>query len=238
MLSIAALSCEYPGDLTISLPGLKIEEGTPAALCGVSGSGKSTLLECIGLLNGNAGFGEYKLGDTDVLKLEGAARERFAKASIGFMPQREGLVDFLSVKDNFALQLKLGFKAAGKRLSRDEAQERLEKLCALSEDLGVGGRLLDAFPQALSIGQRQRASLVRALSHEPRLLLIDEPTSALDPKNAALLFSLIKDYTRAHKLLTLVVSHDIEHLGGFVVYSYDKEQSGPLLSVFGGPHAL
>ncbi|MFP3525665.1 ATP-binding cassette domain-containing protein, partial [Pantoea sp. SIMBA_072] len=68
--------------------------------------------------------------------------------------------------------------------------------------------LLGKLPQALSIGERQRVACVRAIAHEPRVLLADEPTAALDPHNAARLFELLLQLVAELGLSALVVSHD------------------------------
>jgi putative ABC transport system ATP-binding protein len=68
--------------------------------------------------------------------------------------------------------------------------------------------LLGKLPQALSIGERQRVACVRAIAHEPRVLLADEPTAALDPHNAQRLFELLLNLVAELGIAALVVSHD------------------------------
>src|SRR5690606_16838951 len=75
--------------------------------------------------------------------------------------------------------------------------------------------LLDKHPAALSIGERQRVAFVRAIAHEPDLLLADEPTSALDPENARRLFGLFVELARRCGTATLVVSHDLDLIQEF-----------------------
>src|SRR5690606_5893612 len=75
--------------------------------------------------------------------------------------------------------------------------------------------LLDKHPAALSIGERQRVAFVRAIAHEPALLLADEPTSALDPENARRLFGLFIDLAQRCGTATLVVSHDLDLIQEF-----------------------
>ena len=75
------------------------------------------------------------------------------------------------------------------------------------ERLNLKG-LLDKWPAQLSIGERQRASFVRAIAHEPQLLLADEPTAALDPRQSQSLFELIIEIVRRFRIAALLVSHD------------------------------
>jgi putative ABC transport system ATP-binding protein len=75
--------------------------------------------------------------------------------------------------------------------------------------------LLDKLPQALSIGERQRVACVRAIAHQPKLLLADEPTAALDPHNARQLFELLLGLVDELGLSALIVSHDWELVNSF-----------------------
>ena len=85
--------------------------------------------------------------------------------------------------------------------------------------------LLHKYPSELSIGQRQRALFLRALSHQPRLVLMDEPTSALDPDNAHTLFSLIEDIAHRAKMSVIIVTHDYNAASRYRCYSYNVNHS-------------
>lgn len=242
-LTVENLVCTYakgPAEIKITLPRLTIEAGRPCALVGVSGSGKSSLLECLGLLNRTAQFDKFELGGVDLCQLSEKSRVHFVKSRSGYMPQRDGLVDFLTVRENFALQIDLANKARAEEL-RSAAQSpssfinkeaRISELARLAEKLGLAKSKLDCYPHELSIGQVQRASFVRSLAHCPKLLLIDEPTAALDPENGRKLFAEIKRFTSELNMLTLTVTHDVEHLSGFDIYAYSTAQSSERHSVF------
>lgn len=185
----------------VRLPALRLACGDVLAVVGSSGCGKSTLLEGIGLLLTPSRVQAYTLnGTTDVAALwarkDESALAALRAAKIGFVLQTGGLLPYLSVRENILLPRRLlGLRADGGRVEH------------AIDVLSLRG-LLEKKPAQLSIGERQRAAVVRALSHEPDVLLADEPTSALDPDNAQRLFQLFIDLARDARMATLIVSHD------------------------------
>lgn len=207
MLHIENLAI-HRGTYRILLPGLSLARGEVAAITGASGCGKSTLLEMIGLILRPERLDRYELtSDEDdgaapldiaaLLREDRQARLADLRAQrLGFVPQSGGLLPFLDVRRNIELPRRmLGLPASGERV-----EEAIEQL-------GLQP-LLHKKPAQLSIGERQRASFVRAIAHEPDLLLADEPTAALDPLQARRLFELIVETTQRLRIATLLVSHD------------------------------
>lgn len=195
----------------VRLPAMRLETGQVLAITGPSGCGKSTLLESIGLLLRPASVTRYCL-DKERLNiaaplLDGAeARLADIRARyLGFMLQSGGLLPFLSVTDNIALPRRLMGLA-----SRSERVEHAMDVLRISH-------LKHKYPAMLSIGERQRVAFVRAMAHEPALLLADEPTAALDPHSAQLLFELFVRLVRELEIGALVVSHDWQLLERFAV---------------------
>lgn len=186
----------------VSLPLLRLEPGEVWAITGESGCGKSTLLEAIGLLLAPDALGVYRLGDErqDIRALLDAGDQPTLAAvrarKLGFVLQNGGLLPFLKVRDNIALPRRLlGMPMRSAVVDKAVRALRLDNL-------------LDKLPQALSIGERQRVACVRAIAHEPQLLLADEPTAALDPHSARRLFQLLLELVGELRLSALVVSHD------------------------------
>src|SRR5690606_24373286 len=159
----------------LSVPQLDVKRGGRLGLIGESGSGKSTLLELLAMIltpttSGSFGFapvagqptedvGEiWKSRDSDRL---GRLRSRH----IGYVLQHGGLLPYLTVRKNLDLSRRLLGLPVG---------EVAEQLAA---KLGVAAQL-DKLPSALSVGQRQRAAIARALAHEPPIVIADEPTAA------------------------------------------------------------
>ena len=191
----------------VRLPRLQVGAGHILAITGESGCGKSTLLEALGLLLAPVELGRFQLSPgvegeqpLDIAHLL-ATNDQPALAAVrsrhlGFILQSGGLLPFLSVRDNISLPRQmLGMPLHSAHI--DHAVEVLR----------LGG-LLDKRPQVLSIGERQRVACVRAIAHEPRLLLADEPTAALDPHSARRLFELLLSLVANLGLSALVVSHD------------------------------
>ncbi|QKG67676.1 ABC transporter ATP-binding protein [Pseudomonas sp. B14-6] len=187
----------------VRLPHLHVGAGEILAITGESGSGKSTLLEAIGLLLAPIELERFRLGatqDQDIAQLL-ASDDQPALAAVrsrhlGFILQSGGLLPFLSVRDNISLPRRLlGMPVKSAHIDHAVEVLRLQGL-------------LDKHPQALSIGERQRVACVRAIAHEPLLLLADEPTAALDPHSARRLFELLMSLVSSMGLSALVVSHD------------------------------
>ena len=188
----------------VRLPTLQVKPGDILAITGESGCGKSTLLEAIGLLLQPVELGRFHLGPAtaslDIAQML-AANDQSRLAAVrsrhlGFILQSGGLLPFLSVRDNISLPRRLlGMPAESAQVDRAVQALRLNGL-------------LDKLPQALSIGERQRVACVRAIAHEPQVLLADEPTAALDPHSARRLFELLLSLVNELGLSALVVSHD------------------------------
>jgi putative ABC transport system ATP-binding protein len=186
----------------VRLPLLQVGPGEILAITGESGCGKSTLLEAIGLLLAPRELGRFQLGreGLDIGQMLAADNQPALAAvrsrHLGFVLQNGGLLPFLKVRDNISLPRRLlGMSEHSAHVDHAVQALRLESL-------------LDKLPQALSIGERQRVACVRAIAHEPQLLLADEPTAALDPHSAARLFELLLSLVSALGLSALVVSHD------------------------------
>lgn len=186
---------------TVHLPKLTLAKGEVVAITGVSGCGKSTLLESIGLLLSPHSISAYGLGNPSVdlthwFQLPESNIAQLRAEKIGFMLQNGGLIPYLSVQENIELPRRI----LGKPLTTEHIQ-------TVISTLGLKP-LLHQLPSTLSIGERQRVALVRALAHEPCLLLADEPTAALDPNYAQQVFKLFIETVKMLGLSALVVSHD------------------------------
>jgi putative ABC transport system ATP-binding protein len=187
----------------VALPLLTLERGEVAAITGPSGCGKSTLLEMIGLILTPARLHTFTLGDAGAVNVadllqrdEQAALADLRARRLGFVLQTGGLLPFLDVRRNIELPRRICGLGTHSELV-DDAIARLELRY-----------LLDKTPRQLSIGERQRVAFVRAIAHQPDLLLADEPTAALDPFQARRLFELIIDIVQRFQIAALLVTHD------------------------------
>lgn len=185
----------YPSGATVAPPEVLLKSGQHALVLGPSGSGKSTLL---GLWSGllTPSTGSVQVGEVRVDELRGSARDRWRGGHVGFVYQSPRLIASQRVADNIELPRRLSAKPVS----------RAATLAAMNE-LGIG-HLAERFPEACSLGERQRIGILRAVAHEPTLLLADEPTSALDRDNALAVARLLKERAERHGATLAVVTHD------------------------------
>jgi putative ABC transport system ATP-binding protein len=176
---------------------LSVSGGEFVALYGPSGSGKTTLLMLIAaLLRPDAG--SIMLGDCDVSKLSDSEAAHYRLYELGFVRQALNLIPGANALDNAALKL------MGTDIGSREARRRITPLL---DRLGLADRRTHRAEQ-LSMGERQRVMIARALSTEPKLLLADEPTGSLDTERGQQVLSLIAETCRERDVAVLLVTHD------------------------------
>jgi len=208
LLQVERLAKRRAGDdraFTLRVPGLTLAPGGALALVGPSGCGKSTLIDLLALALAPDPGGHFRLrvgggpkwldvaaawagGHEDLL---GRARAR----TLGYVLQTGGLLPFLSAGRNIALPAEI----AGRH---DAAW-----IADLAGRLGIAA-LLGEMPSRLSVGQRQRVAVARALAARPPLVLADEPTASLDPANAEVVMGLLVEATRQAGAALLLATHD------------------------------
>ncbi len=176
---------------------LKLMSGDFIAIHGSSGSGKSTLmLMAGGLLSPDSGT--IYLHGRDLYSIPSDSRAEFMGENIGFIFQHFHLIPYLSVKENILLP-ELALK-------KGDAEVRAEQLIAELKLSDCTKHL----PSQLSIGERQRAALARALIHSPTLLFADEPTANLDQKSADIVISMLRKFADAGNcVMMLTHSRDV-----------------------------
>ena len=178
---------------------LEVARGEYTAIMGPSGSGKSTLLHVLGLLDADY-EGSYELLGEPVSGRTADQLSVLRNRQIGFIFQTFHLLPHLSILENAELPaLYAGDRSS--RECREAARIRLEQM-------GLGSRL-NHKPQEISIGQRQRAAIARALVNDPPLLLADEPTGALDSKTVAEILDILGQLNRSGTTI-LLITHDRE----------------------------
>ena len=186
---------------------LELRYGDMVAVTGPSGCGKSTLLDILGLaLRPDDGerfiFQPHSDRTYEIFPLwQGKRLDAMADLRLqymGYVLQTGELLPFLSVQENMTLTARMT------GMTREEA---LDTVRPLAERLGIA-HLYAAMPASLSVGERQRVAIVRALAPRPRLLLADEPTAALDPVHARHVMEIfLQAVTDQHGTLVMV-THD------------------------------
>jgi NitT/TauT family transport system ATP-binding protein len=159
------------------------------SIVGRSGAGKSTLFNLIsGLLTAQAG------------RIEIGARPDGTRGRIAYMLQKDLLMPWRSVLQNALLGIELYRKVT--RADIERARDMLARYGLTS--------VLDAYPQALSGGMRQRVALTRTLLVDPTLVLLDEPFSALDYETRLALEDDVMSLRQSTGTSVVLVTHDIE----------------------------
>lgn len=195
MIQVSDVSYSFGNGVDIRFPDFRVERGEQCLLLGESGSGKTTLLHLIGgLLRGYKG--SILLDDVELSSLSESKLDRFRGQKIGFIFQRNHLIQALTVEKNLMMAPYLSglqFDKVGMRTAL--------------ENLGLKGREGSKVTQ-LSQGQAQRVAIARAVMNHPSLILADEPTSSLDDRNCDRVIHLLMNMAAKNNSTLLVATHD------------------------------
>ena len=204
---------------------LHVDRGERVGLIGESGSGKSSLARALLGLEALAG-GAVQL---DGQPMHGASRAQRRRFQPVFQDVGAALDPRMRLRDALAEPFEIH------SVPFDEA-----KLAGLLALVQLSPELLGRLPRELSVGQRQRVNLARALALEPELLLLDEPVSALDVSVQAQVLNLLQDLVAQRALGLLVISHDLDvvaHLCTRVLVMYAGKivEAGPVAAILSRP---
>ena len=189
----------YGGDggvVAVDKLSLSIAQGEFAAVVGPSGCGKSTLMKLV------TGLQIPRAGSITV----GGSTVRGPLKIAGMAFQAPNLLPWRRTLENILLPLEI-VQPHRSRL-RSEREAYVAKVETLLSQVGLKG-LGAKFPWELSGGMQQRASLCRALIHEPQLLMLDEPFGALDSFTREELWCVIRDLHAARPVTIILVTHDL-----------------------------
>jgi ABC-type uncharacterized transport system ATPase subunit len=177
---------------------LTVLPGEVHALLGENGAGKSTLTRIL-----------YGLSqpDSGEIRIDGATTRIVSPADamasgIGMVTQEFSLVDTMTVTENLML--------AGVGLGRISRADARDRVLAAAARVGVALNP-DAIVETLSVGERQRVEIVKALFHDCRVLILDEPTAVLVPQDVELLFEAI-DRLTADGMGVIFISHKLHEV--------------------------
>ena len=175
---------------------LTIKRGKFTVLLGPSGSGKSTLLNLIAMLD-KPTSGTIRVDGQNITAMKSeTARSALRLKKMGFVFQFDGLLPEFSLLENVDMPALMRGKPD---------PQKAQKLLA---NLGLGA-ISHKLPADLSGGEKQRASIARALRNDPPLLLADEPTGNLDAARKLQVFEDFASMSRENGLTVLMVTHDV-----------------------------
>ena len=204
MLSAQDLALDYRSGSSVAhavdAVSLLVERGSFIGLIGPSGSGKSSLMYLLSGLK-RPSRGSVTFEGLDYGGLSPAALMRLRRERYGFVFQQHFLVNYLSAYENVMVG----------------AVRRNHEVAAYAQELlrrvGLGDKLLKR-PYQLSIGERQRVAVARALIHRPAVVFADEPTASLDQATGREVVNLLADYRQGGGGSVVVVTHDPAMLTG------------------------
>jgi len=197
-LNIIGITFFYDSVKALDDITFEVNEGEVLGVIGPNGSGKTTLLRCINMVL-KPKVGTVFIDGENILELD---RKDIAK-KIAVVPQNS------TIRFPFTLFdiVLMGRTPHLGRLDRETPEdiEIAKKAMKITKTLHLADRLIDE----VSGGERQRVIIARALTQEPKILLLDEPTLHLDINHQLEILELIKKLARKNKLIVILTSHDL-----------------------------
>ncbi len=199
-LKLANISKHFGAVVANDNISLSLAEGEVLALLGENGAGKTTLMNIL--------FGHY-VADQGYIEIDGrpltpGAPQEAIKAGVGMVHQHFTLADNLSVLDNITLGTEPLFQ-----LWRNKKSARA-KLAGLADRFGLKVEA-DAMVSDLSVGEKQRVEILKALYRDASILILDEPTAVLTPNEAEQLFSILREMVD-QGLSIVFISHKLHEI--------------------------
>ena len=180
----------------ISNISFKVTANKPVCIIGKGLAGKSTILKSVtGLVKISSG----------TIKINGVSisdkkQMRNFYDSIGMVFEKDALFDSMTVWENIMF----------KSLSFKSNEDLIKKSQIFLSKVGLNKKDAYLHPSELSGGMRKRVAIARAISHQPKFLLLDEPTAGLDPIKTNMIFDIVKKLNRDFKISILAISSDVK----------------------------
>lgn len=199
MIRVLGLTKDFGPQKVLKGVSLEVRDNETMVVLGPSGQGKTVLIKTlVRLLEPSSG--RIAFDGTEILALRRRELDEFRK-SIAFVFQNSALFDFLDVRENLALFLKMH-----RSLGAGAVADRIARALRF---VGLQEEVLEKFPEELSEGMKKRVAIARAMVKEPRYIFYDEPTNGLDKRNAKLVSELIVMLQKELRATSVVVTHDI-----------------------------
>jgi lipoprotein-releasing system ATP-binding protein len=212
LLSFLNVSKRYPDGgrevLVLDRVSLDIDEGASVGVYGARRSGKSTLLRlAAGIALPDAG--SIRFDGEDIARMSAGERSRLLRGAVAFMSAEDWRANpGESVVDHVATAL------GSEGLTMREARRRALRIL---DEVGVGAAGAQEVASALSLTERTRVMLARALAREPRLLVLDEPAQMPNLRDRDKFYALLRSTNRERKMALLVASEEMAALQGMGV---------------------
>ena len=189
------ISVSYEDTNVLTNVSFEVKQGLPTCIIGRGASGKTTLLKSIvGLVNTSKG--KISINKSLANKTD----KSMVNNLFGVVFQKDALFDSLSVWQNIMFQ----------SLGNEDNKSLILKSKKILTNVGLSTNDAFLFPNELSGGMRKRVAIARAISHNPKFLILDEPTAGLDPIKSNLIFKIISDLAILNKVTVLAVTSDMK----------------------------
>ncbi|MBM6763058.1 cell division ATP-binding protein FtsE [Ligilactobacillus agilis] len=232
MIRFKQVSKTYGENLALCQVNFEIKQGEFVYLIGPSGAGKSTIIKLL-TREELATSGQVIIGNTDLSKLK-AQHVYKLRRQLGIVNQQDVFLENRTVKENY--QAVLGATGVAET-------EWLAKIKRTLDLVGLAA-YLDAYPRQLSVGQKKRVAIGRAMLNRPKILLADEPTANLDPKTAIDIMRLFFRINR-QQTTVLMATHDSTIVNTFMRRVLEleegkliRDQAAGNYNVFGNPNDI
>jgi len=186
----------------LDIPEFHVAAAEQMVLVGRSGCGKTTLLHVIAGI-GRPDSGKVRVDDWEITLFSEAECDRFRAERIGYVFQTFNLLPGFSAVENVLLAMRF----AGRRPDKPRARKLLQRV-------GLGHRMTHK-PAMMSVGEKQRVAVARALANKPKLLLADEPTANVDSGHQQQVLDLIRETCAEESVSLVLVTHSPEVAGQF-----------------------
>ena len=189
------ISVSYEDTNVLSNVSFEVKQGLPTCIIGRGASGKTTLLKSIvGLVDTSRG--KIFINQSPANKIN----KSMVNNLFGVVFQKDALFDSLRVWQNVMFQ----------SLGNEDNKNLILKSKKILKNVGLSTNDAFLFPNELSGGMRKRVAIARAISHNPKFLILDEPTAGLDPIKSNLIFKIISDLAILNKVTVLAVTSDMK----------------------------
>ncbi|NMM46932.1 ABC transporter ATP-binding protein [Marinigracilibium pacificum] len=194
MIKLENLTFKYNDGPSFNFPDIDLPDQENLLITGNSGVGKSTLLH---LLSGirRPSSGQIIINKTNIENLNAAQLDKYRGTNMGLIFQQPHFVSGLSSYENVRLALNISIK------------DSEQYIYQIFERLGIEKRM-NYSPSKMSLGEKQRLGIARAIVNKPKVLYADEPTSSLDDSNTEIVIELLLEEARINNSQLVCITHD------------------------------
>lgn len=197
------VDCQFSDGVKIVITEAEIRKGDRFLISGPSGCGKSTILGLLSLALKPTKGGKFYFQHHNILKLWAERKRdqlsRLRSLYFGFVPQTAELIPFLTIRENIQLSQCMVGKYDMKWFNQ------LVRFLEIQS-------ILFKKPNQISVGQRQRVAVARALINKPLIVLADEPTASVHPTLADEIIHLLVETAEAAGSVLIMTSHDVQRV--------------------------